>query len=287
MVKSNAVLLISCLDQKGITAAVTDFVFKRGGNIVDAAQHADQEAGLFFMRMEWELGGDLVDREQIARDFSPLAEHFGMSWDLHVTGIPVNTAVFVSRQLHCLHDLLFRYKAGQLPGADIRLIVSNHEDAAVVASHWGIEFLHTPVFPETKSAAEVVQLSALQKNGVSLVILARYHQILTEDFIRHYPQKIINIHHSFLPAFAGGNPYAQAHRKGVKIIGATSHYVISALDEGPIIEQDTARINHRHAIKDLVEIGQDLERVVLYRAVRWHLERKILSCANKTVIFDT
>lgn len=286
MLNTHAVLLISCPDQKGITAAVTDFVFKRGGNIVDAAQHADQAASLFFMRIEWELAGDLAEREQIAREFSPLAARFAMSWDLYLTGVPIKTAIFVSRQMHCLHDLLFRYKEGQLPGAEIALIVSNHMDAAVMAHQWGIDFLHIPVTPDTKQAAEAAQLSALSARGIELIVLARYHQILTSAFIEHYPQRIINIHHSFLPAFVGGNPYAQAHHKGVKIIGATSHYVISALDEGPIIEQDTARINHRHAVKDLVGIGQDLERVVLYRAVRWHLERKILSSRNKTVIFD-
>ncbi len=283
---SHAVLLISCQDRKGITAAVTDFVFRRGGNIVDAAQHADEEAGVFFMRIEWELAGFETAPDAMAGEFGPLAERFGMSWEFYVTGVPVNTAIFVSRQLHCLHDLLFRHKAGQLPNARLSLIVSNHHDAEPVARQWGIDFLHTPVFRENKRAAEEAQLDALRARGVEFIVLARYHQILTEDFTRRYPRRIINIHHSFLPAFAGGDPYGQAHRKGVKIIGATSHYVIPALDEGPIIEQDTARISHRHAVSDLVDIGQDLERVVLYRAVRWHLERRVLSCANKTVIFD-
>jgi formyltetrahydrofolate deformylase len=282
----HAILLISCPDQKGITAAVTDFVFKRAGNIVDAAQHADAESGAFFMRIEWELEGFSVPRERIAEEFRPLAERFNMSWDLHFTDEPVKVAVFVSQQLHCLYDLLFRYRSGQLPHARIELIVSNHHDAEPLARQWGIDFLHIPVVPEVKEQAEQKQLDALKAKGIGLVILARYHQILTQDFIRHYPNRIINIHHSFLPAFVGGSPYAQAHQKGVKIIGATSHYVIEALDQGPIIEQDTARISHRHAVRDLIEIGQDLERVVLYRAVRWHLERKILCYGNKTVIFD-
>jgi formyltetrahydrofolate deformylase len=173
-----------------------------------------------------------------------------------------------------------------LPHARIELIVSNHHDAEPLARQWGIDFLHIPVVAEVKDQAEQKQLDALKAKGIGLVILARYHQILTQDFVRHYPNQIINIHHSFLPAFVGGSPYAQAHQKGVKIIGATSHYVIEALDQGPIIEQDTARISHRHAVRDLIEIGQDLERVVLYRAVRWHLERKILCYGNKTVIFD-
>jgi formyltetrahydrofolate deformylase len=282
----HAILLISCPDQKGITAAVTDFVFKRSGNIVDAAQHADTESGAFFMRIQWELEGFSVARERIADEFRPLAERFHMAWDLHFTDEPVKTAVFVSQQLHCLHDLLFRYRSGQLPHATIELIVSNHQDAEPLARQWGIDFLHIPVVPEVKEQAEQKQLEVLKAKGIGLVILARYHQILTQDFVRHYPNRIINIHHSFLPAFVGGSPYAQAHQKGVKIIGATSHYVIEALDQGPIIEQDTARITHRHAVRDLIEIGQDLERVVLYRAVRWHLERKILCYGNKTVIFD-
>ncbi len=282
----HAILLISCPDQKGITAAVTDFVFKRGGNILDAAQHADAESGAFFMRMEWALSGFTVPRSEIGSEFKLLADKFKMSWELHFTDVPVKMAIFVSKQLHCLYDLLFRYRSGQLPHAKIELIVSNHHMAEPLAHQWGIDFLHVPVLSETKRAAEQIQLAALQAKGIDLVVLARYHQVLTGDFVRHYPNKIINIHHSFLPAFVGGSPYAQAHQKGVKLIGATSHYVIEALDQGPIIEQDTARISHRYAIPDLIEEGQDLERVVLYRAVRWHLERKILCYSNKTIVFE-
>ena len=282
----HGILLISCPDQKGITAAVTDFVFKRSGNIVDAAQHADAESGAFFMRIEWELAGFSVPRERIAEEFRPLAETFQMSWELYFTDVPVKTAIFVSKQLHCLYDLLFRYKSGQLPHAKIELIVSNHPDAEAPARQWGVDFLYVPVSAENKRQAEARQLSELRARGIELVILARYHQILTREFVRHYPNRIINIHHSFLPAFVGGSPYAQAHAKGVKIIGATSHYVIEQLDQGAIIDQDTTRISHRHAVNDLVEIGQDLERVVLYRAVRWHLEHKILVYSNKTVIFE-
>ena len=282
----HGILLISCPDQKGITAAVTDFVFKRSGNIVDAAQHADAESGAFFMRIEWELAGFSVPRERIAEEFRPLAEKFQMSWELYFTDVPVKTAIFVSKQLHCLYDLLFRYKSGQLPHAKIELIVSNHPDAEAPARQWGVDFLYVPVSAENKRQAEARQLSELRARGIELVILARYHQILTREFVRHYPNRIINIHHSFLPAFVGGSPYAQAHAKGVKIIGATSHYVIEQLDQGAIIDQDTTRISHRHAVNDLVEIGQDLERVVLYRAVRWHLEHKILVYSNKTVIFE-
>ncbi|MBF0123586.1 MAG: formyltetrahydrofolate deformylase [Candidatus Omnitrophica bacterium] len=283
---SHAILLISCSDQKGITAAVTDFVFKRGGNILHADQHTDTHANTFFMRMEWELAGFTVPRDKIADEFRSLAERFRMDWHLHFSDQTVKTAIFVSRHLHCLYDLLFRYKAGQLPGCEISLIVSNHPDAEALAQQWGIEFLLTPVTPQTKEGAEAAQLAKLKEKGISLVILARYHQILTGKFLQHFTNQVINIHHSFLPSFAGGSPHARAYEKGVKIIGATSHYVIEALDEGPIIEQDTARIDHRYSIQDMVEVGQDLERMVLYRAVRWHLEKKILCYGNKTVIFD-
>ncbi len=283
---SHAILLISCPDQKGITAAVTDFIFRRGGNIVHADQHTDEEANVFFMRIEWELSGFVLTRENIPGEFSPLAAKFNMNWQLYFSDVPVRTAIFVSRHLHCLYDLLFRYKAGQLPGCEISLIVSNHPEASSLAQQWGIDFLLTPVTTASKAEVEAVQLARLKEKGVDLLVLARYHQILTDGFIQHFPDKIINIHHSFLPAFVGGSPYAQAHAKGVKIIGATSHYVIKDLDQGPIIEQDTARISHRHSIQDLIEVGQDLERMVLYRALRWHLERKILCYGNKTVIFD-
>lgn len=282
---SRAILLISCPDQKGITASVTDFVFRRGGNIVDADQHTDTASGMFFMRMEWELEGFTVPRGKIGDEFAPLAGRFSMDWKLHFTDQKVKTAIFVSRHLHCLYDLLFRYKAGQLPGADIALVVSNHPDAAPLAKEWGLDFLLTPVNADNKASVEAEQITALQERGVELVVLARYHQILSGGFLKHFPGNVINIHHSFLPSFAGGSPYAQAYEKGVKIIGATSHYVIEALDQGPIIEQDTVRVSHRHSVQDMVEAGQDLERVVLYRALRWHLERKILTYGNKTVIF--
>lgn len=282
---SRAILLISCPDQKGITASVTDFVFRRGGNIVDADQHTDLTSGMFFMRMEWELEGFTVPRGKIGDEFAPLAGRFSMDWKLHFTDQKVKTAIFVSRHLHCLYDLLFRYKAGQLPGADIALVVSNHPDAAPLAKEWGLDFLLTPVNADNKASVEAEQIAALQERGVELVVLARYHQILSGGFLKHFPGNVINIHHSFLPSFAGGSPYAQAYEKGVKIIGATSHYVIEALDQGPIIEQDTVRVSHRHSVQDMVEAGQDLERVVLYRALRWHLERKILTYGNKTVIF--
>lgn len=281
-----AILLISCPDQKGITAAVTDFVFQRGGNILHAAQHTDAQTGVFFMRIEWDLEGFTIPRQGISVAFLLLAERFKMDWRLHFSDEKTRVAVFVSKQLHCIYDLMFRHQAGQLPNSEISLIVSNHPEAESLARQWGISFLHTPVTPEIKAQSEGRQLAALNARGIGLVVLARYHQILSERFISHYQDRIINIHHSFLPAFVGGNPYIQAYEKGVKIIGATSHYVIAALDQGPIIEQDTVRIDHRQSVQDLIDEGQDLERRVLYRAVRWHLEHKVLCYGNKTVIFD-
>jgi formyltetrahydrofolate deformylase len=282
---SRAILLLSCPDQKGITAAVTDFLFKHGGNILHAAQHTDDHAGYFFMRVEWDLKDFIPPREQIASLFTPLAGVFHMQWTLHFSDRRTRAAVFVSKHLHCLHDLLFRYQSGQLPACDIPLIISNHPDAEVLARQWGIEYLHTPVTSENKPDMEARQLAVLRERGIDLLVLARYHQVLTKEFVGHYPERIINVHHSFLPAFVGGSPYAQAYDKGVKIIGATSHYVIAALDQGPIIEQDTVRIDHSYSVKDLIEEGQDLERRVLYRALRWHLEHRILCYGNKTVVF--
>lgn len=282
---NHATLLLAAPDQKGITASVTDFVFRRGGNIVDADQHADKDANVFFMRVKWELGGFNVSQEHIAQEFRPIAERFQMRWELYFDDRPPKVAVFVSKHLHCLHDLMYRYQHGQLPCC-IDVVISNHEDAAPLARQWGVEFVHSCVSPETKEAEETRQMAILKKKDIDLVVLARYHQILSPDFIRQFPNRIINIHHSFLPAFVGASPYAQAYAKGVKIIGATSHYVTEALDQGPIIEQDTARVNHKYAIEDLVRVGQDLERVVFFRAIRWHLERKVLSYGNKTVVFE-
>ncbi len=281
-----AILLISCLDQKGITAAVTDWVFKHGGNILHAAQHIDEKMGIFFMRIEWDMHGFSLERQDMRQVFSSEAERFQMNWSLYFSDEMTNIALFVSKHYHCLYDLMFRYQSGQLPHCKVLLIISNHPEAASLAKQWGIEFLHIPVMAESKSSAEDIQLEALKVRKIGLIVLARYHQILTGKFVRAYPEQIINIHHSFLPAFIGGSPYAQAYDKGVKIIGATSHYVIEALDQGPIIEQDTVRIDHRYSVQDLIDEGQDLERRVLYRAVRWHLEHKILCYSNKTVIFD-
>lgn len=282
---NNAILLISCPDQKGITAAVTAFVFENGGNIIDANQHIDEQTNTFFMRIEWSLAGFKVPQGKIADVFKTVAKGFGMTWHLYFSGDKPRVAIFVSQHLHCLYDLLLRHKAGQLP-CDIPLIISNHPEARPVAKEFGIKFALIPVDAKNKKKPEKKQVGLLLKERIELVVLARYHQILSADFVSRFPNQIINIHHSFLPAFVGKSPYDQAYQKGVKIIGATSHFVIAKLDQGPIIEQDTVRISHRDSIGDLKRKGQDLEKIVLSRAVRWYLQRKILTYGNKTVVFD-
>jgi len=281
----HAIILISCPDQKGITAAVTDFVFRRGGNIVDADQHTDAEANVFFMRIKWELAGFGVPRDKIGEEFRPLAERFGMSWGVYFDDKLPRVTIFVSRHLHCLQDLLFRHSSGQLR-CEIPLIISNHGDAEPLARQYGIEFRHIPVLAESKLEAEKQQLDILRAKGIDLLVLARYHQIFSGDFIRHYQNRIINIHHSFLPAFMGANPYQQAYDRGVKIIGATARYVTEDLDAGPIIEQDIMKVSHRHSVKDLRDLGQDIERQVLARAVLWHLEDRNIVYGNKTIVFS-
>ncbi len=282
---NNAILLISCNDQKGITAAVTNFVYQNNGNIVSSDQHIDEQSNTFFMRIEWSLDGFNLKSEEIDNIFRPLAEQFKMYYSLFFTGKIQKVAVFVSKHLHCLHDLLLRHSQGEL-SCEIPLIVSNHPDAKKVADIFGVAFEEFNITAENKAEEEKRQIDLLQNRGIDVVVLARYHQILTLQFIQNFKNRIINIHHSFLPAFAGGNPYAQAYKKGVKIIGATSHYVVEELDAGPIIDQDTVCISHRDALQDLVRKGQDLEKIVLSRAVRWHLQHKILLYDNKTVVFD-
>jgi formyltetrahydrofolate deformylase len=282
---ANAILLISCPDQRGITAAVTGFIFQNNGNIIHADQHIDEQTNTFFMRVEWSLEGFKFPTDQLTQAFDPLARKFRMQVELSLTDQIPRIAIFVSRHVHCLHDLLFRHKSGQLRCA-IPLIISNHDEGGAVAGQFGVAFHHFHVTQDNKPQIEQQQLALLKKERVDLVVLAQYHQILTAQFIKEYPHRIVNIHHSFLPAFVGSNPYQQAYERGVKIIGATSHYVIEALDQGPIIEQDTVRVSHRDSLSDMVVKGQDLERVVLSRAVRLALEHKILCYNNKTVIFD-
>jgi len=282
---NNAILLISCHDQKGITANVTNFIFQNQGNILHADQHIDEQSNTFFMRIEWSIDSFKLKREEISQAFGVIAQTFNMTWKLSFSDQKPRVAIFVSKHLHCLYDLLYRHKTGQL-SCDIVLVMSNHPDAEKTTEDFGIKFDEFHVNSQNKIEQEQRQMELLKFEKIDLVILARYHQLLTKQFVDRYPSQIINIHHSFLPAFAGSNPYLQAYQKGVKVIGATSHYVTEKLDDGPIIAQDTVGISHRDSLVDLKRKGEDLEKVVLSRAVRWHLERKILVLGNKTVVFD-
>lgn len=282
--KANAILLLSCRDQKGIVASISNFIYQNDGNIVYADQHTDQQEQLFFMRIEWELKDFQIPREEIKSAFLPLAEKFQMSWELHFTDYIHRIAIFLSRQGHCLYDLLWRHRMGEF-NAEIPLIISNHEDQRKVAEQFGIDYFVFPKTAENKKLQESRELELLKARKIDLIVLARYMQTLSPDFIAQYPNKIINIHHSFLPAFVGEKPYHQAYQRGVKIIGATSHYATAELDQGPIIEQDIVRISHRDSVEDLIRKGRDLEKIVLARAVSWHLEHRVLVYANKTVVF--
>ncbi len=282
---ASAVLLISAPDQRGLVTRITEFVYRHNGNILHSDEHIDEVAGLFLMRVEWDLEGFHLARAEIRPAFEPLARELKLAWELRFSDEPPRTAILVSKYDHCLYDILYRHRSGELR-ADIRVIISNHPDLRPLAGHWGIEFLEIPVTKEIRAAQEDAIHRELLARGIEFIILARYMQILSENFVARYPNRIVNIHHSFLPAFAGAQPYHQAHRRGVKLIGATSHYVTRDLDAGPIIEQDVARVSHRDSVADLMVKGRDLERVVLARAVRLHLENRVLVYGNKTVIFD-
>ncbi|MCI0856904.1 MAG: formyltetrahydrofolate deformylase, partial [Chloroflexi bacterium] len=262
-----------------------DFLYRHQGNIIHADQHTDQEEGVFLQRVEWELEGFALPREEIEAAFQPIAERFQMTWSLSFSDAVPRIAVFVSKLPHCLYDLLARWRMGEFQ-ADIRLIVSNHDDLASIAEDFGVEYRAFAFKEETKQEAERQIMELLDGQEIDLVVLARYMQILSSDFVDRYPHEIINIHHSFLPAFAGARPYHQAHERGVKIIGATSHYVTAKLDGGPIIAQEVAQTSHRDAVPDLVRKGRDLEKVVLARAVDLHLRQRIVVYGNKTVVFD-
>jgi formyltetrahydrofolate deformylase len=300
--RDTAVLLIDCPDRKGLVARVAGLLYERGANILHADQHQDHDLGLFFMRVEWSIGSadgsSLEERDgretapAVAFDlagfraaFAELARELGMRWQLTASAKPPRMALFCSQYLHCVADLLHRWRAGELD-CEIPVVVSNHLEVEKLAGFYGIAFAHVPVTAAAKTEAEAHQLALLAGHGVDLIVLARYMQILSPAFVARYPAAIINVHHSFLPAFTGARPYHAAHARGVKLIGATSHYVTEALDDGPIIEQDVARISHRDQVEDLVARGRDLERMVLARAVRWHLDRRILCYGNKTVVFD-
>jgi formyltetrahydrofolate deformylase len=278
-------LLISCPDRKGLVAAIAEFLYSHGANILHADQHQDQEVGLFFMRVEWELDDFKLTAEEFREQFAPIAERLRMNWRVEHSAVPLKVAIFVSQYLHCLVDLLHRHQIGELP-CSIPVIVSNHPDAKALADFYRIPFHLVPVASDDKEAAERTQMELLDRYGADVVVLARYMQVLSGAFVARYPRRIINVHHSFLPAFSGARPYRAAFQRGVKLIGATSHYVTDVLDDGPIIEQDVTRVSHRDQIQDLVQKGRDLERIVLSRAVRWHLDHRILVYGNKTVIFD-
>jgi formyltetrahydrofolate deformylase len=284
-VRRTATLLITGKDQKGLVYRISEFVFRHQGNVLHADQHIDFETGLFLSRVEWDLEGFRLARDQIGPAFQRLADELEMRWELRFSDQPLRIAVFVSRLDHCLADLLHRHAIGELR-ADIVAVVSNHPDLQAVADYYRIPFHVFPITPATKRAQEDRELALLASLKVDLIVLARYMQILTPEFLTPYSSRVINIHHSFLPAFSGASPYAQAYARGVKIIGATSHYVTALLDDGPIIEQATIQVSHRDTVEDLVRKGRDLERIVLAQAVRLHLEGRIMTCGRRTVVFD-
>jgi formyltetrahydrofolate deformylase len=266
-----AVLLLSCPDQKGLVASVSDFLYRNDGNIIHADQHTDAEEGIFLQRVEWELAGFRIAREEIGEAFRPIAERFGMTWSLHFSDYLPRIAVFVSKQAHCMYDLLARQRMGEFR-AEIPLVMSNHPDLRSIAEGFGAAYHHFPITPETKPSQERAIIETLEVQRIDLIVLARYMQILTEEVVARYPGRIINIHHSFLPAFAGARPYHQAYERGVKVIGATAHYVTAELDQGPIIDQDVVRVSHRDSVADM--------------AVDLHLRNRIIVYGNRTVVFD-
>ena len=280
---TTATLLISCPDRPGLVAKIANFIYANGGNIVRADQHTDFATGLFLIRIEWQLKGFNLPPEAIASAWGEIATSLNATWQLHFSDILPKIAVWVTKQDHCLWDLLWRHQAGELPGK-IALIISNHRRLEAIAQQFDIDFYHLPITEETKAQQEALQLKLLKQYHINLVVLAKYMQILSGDLIQGFPN-IINIHHSFLPAFPGAKPYHRAHARGVKIIGATAHYVTQDLDQGPIIEQEVVRIDHQDTIADLIRKGKDLERLVLSRAVRLHLQNRILVYDNKTVVF--
>ena len=281
---ATAVVLISCPDQTGLVANLTQFIHANNGNIVHLDEHVDMQTRTFLMRLEWQLEGFWIPRERISEKLGPMAERFSMQWQLRFSDERARMAIFVSKQSHCLHDILSHTSAGEW-NVELPLIISNHPDLEGVAERFGIEYHCVPVEEDARADAEAKQLALLERHRIDLVVLARYMQVLSEPFVRRYPNRIINIHHSFLPAFAGGKPYHAAYERGVKLIGATSHYATAELDGGPIIEQDVARIGDKDGIEDLVRKGKDLEKVVLSRAIWSHLEHQVLVYGQRTVVF--
>ena len=285
MAPQTATLLVSCPDRRGIVASLAQVLYGHGANILDASQHTDDTAGVFFQRIRFDLSELRTDRSTLEQAVREVAQRLGMTWQLEADDRVRRMAIFVSRTDHCLYDLLLHHRAGDL-ACEIPLIVSNHPDLESVARQFGIEYCVFPITRDTKRAQEEREMALLDECGIDLVVLARYMQVLSGEFVERYSKRLINIHHSFLPAFSGGRPYHQAHERGVKLIGATAHYATKDLDEGPIIEQDVIRTSHRDSVRDLARKGRDLERNVLSRAVAWHLEDRVLVYGNKTVVFS-
>ncbi len=283
--KPSAILRVQCPDSKGLDATLAEFIYRAEGNILHFEQHMVPELGLYLARIEWDLTGFQIEMRDFAQHFAPIADRMHMKWQIALSNERLRVAVFVSKYDHCLVDLLYRWHTGEL-ACEIPLIISNHPDAKRHADFYGVPFHWMEVTKENKAEAERQQRQLLEQHRIQLIVLARYMQILSPEFIADYPQRIINIHHSFLPAFVGAKPHHQAYERGVKLLGATAHYVTEVLDDGPIIEQDVIRISHRDALQDLVQKGRDLEKIILSRAVGWHLEHRILLYANKTVVFD-
>jgi len=282
---ASAILLIHCPDNKGIVSTVSEFIFKNNGNITYLDQHVDTHLKVFFMRIEWELDDFVIPDDKIGEYFDILiARKYDMKWQLHFSHELPRMAIFVSKMPHCLYDILSRWKSKEIE-VDIPLIVSNHKDLEPVVQQFGIDFYHFEINQHNKQEQEQAQLQLLAEHNVEFIVLARYMQILTDDFIHHYRNKIINIHHSFLPAFPGAKPYHSAFERGVKVIGATSHYVTADLDAGPIIAQDIIRVSHADSVNDLVRKGRDLEKVILSRSIWHHLQRQILVYQNRTIVF--
>jgi formyltetrahydrofolate deformylase len=281
---ANAILLVRCQDRTGIIAALSDFVFRHGGNILDLDQHSEPESGRFFMRLVWALDGFNLDPDGIRLGLEVLTRSLGLAWELYLDDRPDRIAIFCSKAAHCLYDLLLRQRLGELAG-QVVLVLSNHADLRPAAEYFGLPFEVVPVAADDRAAPEARQQELLAHHRVDLVVLARYMQILSPAFVQRWARRVINIHHSFLPAFAGARPYHQAHARGVKLIGATAHYATADLDEGPIIEQDVTRVSHRDSVADMVRKGRDLERQVLARAVCLHLERRLLVEGSRTIVF--
>lgn len=285
MNNSNAILLLSCPDRNGLVSRISNFIFERGGNILNLDEHVDSDEKIFFIRVEWDMTNFSIPATDLDEAFAPMAKEFNAKFKIEFTNRKLRFAIFTSKYDHCIQEILWRQKLREFP-IEIPLIISNHPDLKNLADQYEIPYHYIPISKETKAEQEAKELALLEEYDIDTIVLARYMQILSSDLLEKFGKPIINIHHSFLPAFIGGNPYKQAYKRGVKLIGATSHYVTEDLDEGPIIEQDIIRISHKDTTRDLVRKGRDLERLVLARAIRYHSQHRILVHGRKTIIFD-